>query len=101
MWSPRGGQAGPPRQLAPQAVSSARSASSPIPATTPLVVYATPTEYATIAGALDKLDIVPLLPRTTDTGDVVSEIVLRRSANGAFDILKWRRVWPTADVAVR
>ena len=25
-----------------------------------LVVYATPTEYATIAGALDKLDIVPL-----------------------------------------
>jgi general secretion pathway protein K len=31
---------------------------------------------------------------TPDGSRFIREAVLRRSANGAFDILKWRRVWP-------
>jgi general secretion pathway protein K len=32
---------------------------------------------------------------TADGSSIIREAVLRRSASGGFDILKWRRVWPT------
>jgi general secretion pathway protein D len=65
-----------------------------------LVVYATPTEYATIAGALDKLDIVPLQVMIEATiAEVTLNDALRYGVEWFFDIGDSTITFNTSDVS--